>query len=281
MDILGGSLDLSPDGGRVAFTRGVLGKSDIWVTDLARGITSPLTFDPNPEAGIGWSSDGRYIVYGTPQHGSRNIYRKAATGEGGAELLAKIDEEPDRLRPSLDLSRDGGFLLFSTRSNQKTGIDLAVIPLAGKREPVVLVADEGNQISPSFSHDMRWIAYTSYESGRPEIWVRPFVPPGSAAGTGKWRVSKDTGSQPRWRRDAREIFFRPNGPFTVIMAADVLPGPPFTTGAPHQLFQIPVPANVPWTVDAEGKRFLAAMPEVVNDVSAITVWLNWQGGLKQ
>jgi hypothetical protein len=67
-----------------------------------------------------------------------------------------------------------------------------------------------NENQGSFSPDMRWIAHTSTESGRQEIYVRPFAPSGAAPAVsgGKWQVSKDGGTAARWRVDGRGLFFR-------------------------------------------------------------------------
>jgi hypothetical protein len=127
-----------------------------------------------------------------------------------------------------------------------------------------------------------WVGYVSNESGRYEIYVRPFVAPGPSLGEGKWQVSKDGAAVgiPRWRSDGKEILF--SAPNNAMMAVDVNgSGAAFQMGAPKQLFI--APANAGWDVTADGKRFLmsVAAPATQNTQTPITVVLNWQADLKR
>jgi serine/threonine-protein kinase len=154
------------------------------------------------------------------------------------------------------------------------------LPLEGERKPVRLLATEFNEGNASFSPDMRWIAYQSNESGRAEIYVRPFTASPPALGQGKWQVSKDGGTLARWRAEGKEIIFRaPNG---APMAVDVSgSGAAFQSGVPKQLF--PPPAGTgDWDVTADGKRFLIAIaPSQQTNDEPITVVLNWKASLKR
>jgi hypothetical protein len=141
---------------------------------------------------------------------------------------------------------------------------------------------EFNEGNGSFSPDARWIAYTANESGRPEVYVRPFAAPGSGAATasGRWQVSKDGAATfpPRWRADGRELYFRTvNG---TPMAVSLETGPTLQAGIPRRLFTLP-PNVGAWTVTADGKRILAAMLEQQNAQEPITVVLNWEAGVKR
>jgi hypothetical protein len=137
---------------------------------------------------------------------------------------------------------------------------------------------------------MRWIAYTSNESGRLEVYVRPFLASGASGGSGstgapslgegKWQVSKDGGELAKWRADGKELIFRAlNGS---PMAVDVTTtGAAFQAGVPKQLFA-PPPNVGDWDVTADGKRFLAAVPPVQQTTQTpITVVLNWQAALQK
>jgi Tol biopolymer transport system component len=105
-----------------------------------------------------------------------------------------------------DWSRDGRFLLYEEQS-AKGGSDLWVLPMegAGERKPAPFLTTRSNERMGRFSPDGRWIAYASDESGRPEIYVRPFPVP--AGGGGTWTVSQGGGFAPRWRRDGTELFY--------------------------------------------------------------------------
>jgi serine/threonine protein kinase len=104
-------------------------------------------------------------------------------------------------------SRDGRFLLYYTQT-PRPGADLWILPTQGDRKPVQLLATNFNEADAIFSPDMRWIAYSSNESGRTEIYVRPFVSSGPSGapsfGEGKWQVSSPNGA-----RMAGRLSFRP------------------------------------------------------------------------
>jgi serine/threonine-protein kinase len=148
-----------------------------------------------------------------------------------------------------------------------------------------LLGTQFNEGRATFSPDMRWIAYASNESGRGEVYVRPFVPAGPSGapslGEGKWQISRDGGNYPKWRADGKEIIFQapPNG--TRKMAVDVKAnGAAFEAGVPQQLFV--TQADNGWDVTGDGKRLLLAVPEVQHATQVpITVVLNWQAQLKK
>ena len=180
-------------------------------------------------------------------------------------------------------SHDGRFLLYTAANVPKTGSDLWVLPLEGDRKAVPLLRTDFNEGLGDFSPDGRWVAYVSNESGRNEIYVRPFVasgPSGPSLGEGKWQVSKDGGTNPRWRADGKEIIFS-FGP--AIMSVDVNgSNAGFQMGTPKQLFR--GPGNNGWDVTGDGKRFLMIVPPNQGMQTAptpITVVLNWQAELKK
>jgi hypothetical protein len=209
------------------------------------------------------------------------IYEKASSGAGDEKELLK---KPGEVKIPASWSRDGRFLLYYTLQSPKTLQDLWVLPLEGDRKPALLLGTEFQEREGSFSPDMRWIAYTSNESGRTEVYVRPFLASGSSGapslGEGKWQVSKDGGTLAKWRADGKELIFRaPNGsPMAVDVTAT---GAAFQAGVPKQLFALP-PNVGDWDVAADGKRFLAAVPPVQQTTQTpITIVLNWEAGLKR
>jgi hypothetical protein len=137
-----------------------------------------------------------------------------------------------------------------------------------------------NENQASFSPDMRWIAYTSTESGRQEIYVRPFAPSGAAPAVSgeKFQVSKDGGTAARWRADGKELFFRAliNGS---PMAVDVESTPAFRADIPKRLFAMST--NPPWIPTPDGQRFLVAMAPQRDVQEPVTIVLNWESGLKR
>jgi dipeptidyl aminopeptidase/acylaminoacyl peptidase len=149
-----------------------------------------------------------------------------------------------------------------------------------------LLATDFNEREAAFSPDMHWVAYASNESGRDEVYVRPFTasgPSGAPAfGEGKWQVSKDGGNGPKWRADGKEIIFQapPNG--TAKMVVEVKSnGSALEIGIPQKLFQAPI--DYGWDVTSDGKRFLLSVPPQGQQAAQIpiTVVLNWPAQLKK
>jgi len=270
---------LSPDGTRAAgrdTAQGVAG--DIWLLDFTRGgVRTRLTFSRNSGTFPVWSPDGGRIAFSAGSNG--DIYEKAASGAGEEKLLLKSPT----IKVPTSWSRDGRFLLYFTIGS-KTANDLWVLPLEGQQagKPALLLGTEFVEELGSFSPDGRWVAYLSTETGRYEIYVRPFVADGPLFGDGKWQLSTGgaaTDKPPRWRSDGKEIIFTaPNG---TIMAVDVnAGGSAFAPGVPHPLFT--PPANRGWDVTADGKRFLVQVqPGQQNTQPPITVVLNWAADLKR
>jgi hypothetical protein len=131
-----------------------------------------------------------------------------------------------------------------------------------------------------FSRDAHWVVYSSDESGRNEVYVRPFPD----ANGGKWMISNGGGSQPRWRGDGREIVYVSQE--GRLMAVKVGAGPVFRPSAPEPLFQVGIRAALPapfwtWDVTADGKLFVAAVEPQSAGNAPITVVLDWQAALKR
>jgi eukaryotic-like serine/threonine-protein kinase len=147
---------------------------------------------------------------------------------------------------------------------------------------------EFTQALGRFSPDGRWIAYASDESGRSEIYVRPFdasFAMGSSANgggpvTGKWMVSKDGGNVPLWRRDGKELFYLSNDGMAI--SVEVNTHGVFEAGVPKSMFKVPTGVLF-WDVSSDGKRFLMAAPSATNAGAPpkFTVVLNWQSALKK
>jgi Tol biopolymer transport system component/predicted Ser/Thr protein kinase len=253
---------------------------DIWTLDFARGVRTRLTFRQSSGSGPVWSPDGSRIAFAAG-NAEDTLYVKASNGAGDeSELLKKSAE----IKEPNSWSRDGRFLLYNTFNVPKTVQDLWVLPLEGDRKPTLLLGTEFNEREGSFSPDMRWISYLSNESGRAEVYVRPFLASGPSGapslGEGKWQVSKDGGRLAKWRADGKELIFR--GPNGSPMAVDVTAaGAAFQAGVPKQLFVLP-PNVGDWDVTADGKRFLVAVPPAQQTAETpITVVLNWEAALKR
>jgi Tol biopolymer transport system component len=192
------SFCFSHDGTRLIYDAADLatGSVDIWQMELASGTPSRLTHEAAVDFFPVCSPTGDEIVFASLRTGPPDLYRASLSAPGGEKPLLDL---PAATIPS-DWSRDGRYLLFLPLS-LKTQRDIWVLPLDGgaPREVIATPADER---SARFSPDGRWLAYSSNESGRFEVFVTAFPPTGA-----KWQISPSGGHQPQWSLDGRELFY--------------------------------------------------------------------------
>ncbi len=274
------AVSLSPDDSRVALSSGgvdELGNFDVWVHDLARGVASRLTFDPALELSQIWSPDGKRMVFSSSRGGGAfDLYVKPTSGAGDAELLLATDH----VKGPRSWSRDGRSILY-VELRPTTDWDLWVLPLEGERKPVPYLRTEFNEVLGQFSPDGRWIAYVSDESRRDEVYVQPYPVDG-----GKWQVSTDGGSQPRWRDDGKELYYL--APGDTIMAVDIDATETFRPGVPSALFSVEgmnssttASAYFHYDVSNDGRRFLIDVVSEEGEQALVTVVQNWQAELER
>jgi serine/threonine-protein kinase len=196
----------APDGQRLAVDVQTSGNTDVWVYEWARDVPTRLTFEPGPDRNPVWTPDGRRIAFASQPRPdpNQNIYWKRADGTGDMQRLTNGPnaQVPVSWHPS------GKYLAFY-ESNLMTGNDLMILPIEGDEasgwkpgKPTPFLNTPANEREAAFSPDGRWLAYESTESGRYEVYVRPFPGPG-----GKWQVSTNGGLTPTWSRTRRELFF--------------------------------------------------------------------------
>ena len=245
---------LSPDGKRLSLTVLKDGNFDIWVYDLERGVPTRLTFDDAPETEQVWSPDGRFLAFSSGRAGADNLYRKRADGSGEEERLTTSD---DPMWPNA-WSADGRTIAISAMG-PNGNFDVTMLSLADKKvEPVV--NSNFREADPAISPDSRWVAYSSNESGRLEVYVRPYP-----SGAGRWQVSDNGGAFPRWAGNGRELFYRVDDG---LMSASIEGmGDSLRTGKPTRLFTgafrggatgIAIGGNTfaDYDVSADGQRFV-------------------------
>jgi Tol biopolymer transport system component len=267
------SYRLSPDGRKVvtAIFDPDAGNIDLWIHDLERGTASRFTFEPGADDGPLWSTDGADVIFLSGSDEGSRLIRRNASGAGASEVLMTSE---GLIFPG-DLSPDGRHLLYMTNSAE-TSWDIWSLPLDGSGEASPLLNSEFVEVRPTFSPDGKWFAYNSMESGRSEIYVRPFPGPG-----GQWQLSTEGGSEPKWSADGREIYYIDSGNNLVTVPVDA--GATFSAGLPEILFTppfFPVTQRERYVVSADGQRFLILSTASGESVRPTTVVLNWHVGLE-
>jgi serine/threonine protein kinase/Tol biopolymer transport system component len=264
---------LSPDDRHVAFEPA----RDIFLFDMERSVTSRFVSTAAADFAPLWSPDGRTIAFASSRDPSGNnsptsllagnLYGRAVGTVGEDTLLLKTDVGKT---PS-DWSRDGRYLAYDS------GNDVWALPLteSGAATPLRVTDTRFVEINARFSPDGRWIAYQSNESGiRFEVYIQSFPNLG-----GKQQVSASGGSQPRWGRDGRELFYI--APDLTLMSVSLKPaGTDLRASTPVPLFQVRVSQGNPdYEVSRDG-RFLLNIP-ASEQTARLTVIHNWMAGLKQ
>ena len=267
------NIALSPDEKRVAATllTGTPENRDVWLIDIGRSVSSRLTSDPANDVLPLWSPDGSRIVFGSTRQ-PIGIYVRSAGGGGKDDLLLKGEEGTN----PIDWSRDGRFILYFVQSSGS--FKLGVLPTDGDKKPYPLTETTFNSDHGAFSPDVKWVAYTSNESGREDVYVQAF--PGKG---GSYRVSRNGGSQPMWRGDGRELFFL--APDSTMMAVSISTANGFEAGIPQALFAsgaVNFTGNRrQYAVTHDGQRFLINLPQQRATPTPLTVVVNWQAAFQR
>ena len=258
-----GDVELSPDGRRVVASvlDPALNTRDLWVFDPERGVRSRLTLDPGDDVAPVWSPDGATVLFATNRGGHFDLYRKTVDGVGAeTPVLADASEKyPTGWTP------DGRAAVFWSFDADRAGLSL--LPLAGEQRPSSMLDGFANagRVAP----DGQWLAYHSGQSGVPEVYVVPFP-----SASRRWQVSSLGGTMPRWRGDAKEIFYASRDNRLMAVAVGEKDGA-LVPGTPHPLFEArPVGPRSFFAVSPDGQRFL------VNSLqgdgrSSITLVQNW------
>jgi serine/threonine-protein kinase len=212
---------ISPDGKRIAVSRLREGNWDIWVHDIERQVSTRLTFPASTETEQIWSPDGQELMYSSDRHGPDGLFRKAADGSGDERLVAKTDTA------TWASGWTPQYVTYTTLV--KNGLDAGMIAAEGAK-PQTLLAGTFDEADPVISPDGRWLAYTSTESGQPEVYVRSFP-----SGGGRWQISDGGGAYPRWNRNGRELFFR--SARGIMAAAIETSGAGLRAERPRKLFE--------------------------------------------
>ena len=271
-------VSLSPDASRAVMSvmNAELGTRDLWIQDLVRGTRERVSVEPSDEFAPVWSPQGDRIIYASVRQGAIELFERRASSssaerkvETGASTLGKF---------AASWSPDGRALLYVAGGRILARSDIYVVnPDGGPASPWLESAFVETQ--PRFSRDGRFVAYSSNESERLQVYVRPFPGPGTAT-----RISINGGTWPRWGADDREILFlSPEGALMAVSAT--VKGSTITVDEPRELFKVrPRPQGrldgFPYDVTADGQRFLFNTFVEHAGSSGLTLLTNWTAAVR-
>jgi serine/threonine protein kinase len=245
---------LSPGGDRLVFSRPDAhdGNRDLWIAELTRGIVAPLTTNPANDWTEVWSPSGSQILFSSDRTGAAQFvtFIKKSLDPGADEFPTTLPSDPS------DWSPDGNWMAFGSHD--------ILVASAKDFHSFPYLATPFEESGARFSPDTKWLAYSSDESGRSEVYIRPFS--GAPAGAGKIQVSIDGGDFPVWRKDGREVFFMSadnaiNGvDLSNLRSTHTVPAPvKLFRACPQTMPSGTAGSKTPWTYTfdtQDGNRFL-------------------------
>jgi Tol biopolymer transport system component/tRNA A-37 threonylcarbamoyl transferase component Bud32 len=256
----------SPDGKLLALTVR-LPDPDIWIYDIERGALRRITFAPGEDELPVWSPDGKHIAYSS--NGRQQAFMVAVDGSGKDEPLMKNDTHFHLQSWSPD-----GKLIAYERLGSSGNFEIWMLPMEGERKPYAYLTSQFNVDQPAFSVDGKWLAYTSNESGRSEVYAQRFPGPGE-----KVQVSTDGGSNPVWSRDGKQLVYESAG---TLWATEVMVSP-FRVGKSRVLYQGDIwndAAGPNYALAPAGKRIVVVERAKDPDGGNVKVVLHWNQELQ-
>ena len=272
----------SPDGRRLAVSIDSGKGMDISIHDFDRDTTSPVTFNAASNTDAVWTSDGTHFVFRSRGSGTWGLWWMRADGVGSPQALTSGEIQDLSANA---LSPQGDWLIYAQVSSG-TGSDLWVMPIDRSDpdrpkpgQPQPFLKTPASEVRPAFSHDGRWVAYSSNESGIMQVYVRTFEPSASGA-EGKWRISSVEGIGPIWSRNGRQLFYHSQNR---IMVADfVVRGRSFVASQPRVWSTQPLLATGFTNLDLapDGRFAVVPAPNTLAKVR-MTVLLNFFDELRR
>jgi len=271
---------VSPDGKLLAFeVEGV--NHDLYTYDPARDVTTKLTTDGVSHAPV-WAPDGKRIAFRSWKAGTMTMWWMPADRSAPEERITTVGAR----QGLVSFSPDGQYAAFNQMESDGTGVNIWVLPMTGDRTPRPFIKSKFHEASARFSPDGKWVAYCTNESGRPEVFVQPWPGPGP-----KIQISSDGGTDPIFRRDGKELYYR-NGDKMMVVA--ITTQPTFQASRPQLLWEgsyshgmssscgPPGTTEASYDVTADGQRFLMVKDRDQDAASTrVVVVLNFSEELKR
>jgi serine/threonine-protein kinase len=262
---------ISPDGRRIAVTiDGAFSK--LWVLDIERGTFARASQLAGDQDRAQWTPDGGRVTMGVDTTGSGTVRLFTASADGSSDATVLVENAP--AVHALNWSPDGRWLLYG-QTGATTGRDVWIYSRDARTSKPWL-ENPPNEFSASFSTDGKWVAYVSDESGRAEVYVRPFPGPGS-----RTQISIDGGSAPVWSRDGRELFFAKGD---TLFTTAVSLGRKLTIGPVRPLFSGPYSFDeviVNYDVMPDAQHFVVPRSRIDSAPRRLELVLNWFEELKR
>jgi serine/threonine protein kinase len=269
------NLALSPEGNRLAVgvVRG--GRSELWVKNLRTGSLTRISAGGTQNYRPSWPPSGRDVMFTSDQQGGITAYHVPADGSA----------PPTQLLPAVNMSideaewpNDGTWIIF--RGGSGGGRDIYAIRPGIDSVERAIINSPAEEFSPALSPDGRWLAYASDETGRTEVYVRPFPNTGLARHT----ISHNGGTEPRWSHSGRELFFR-DGAHNFV-AAEVATGDVFRVNTERALFSVrnytSDNRNHSYAIAPDDQSFIFIAPTDASfPTSQVIITLNWFRELKE
>jgi Tol biopolymer transport system component len=254
---------------RNAVTRTVSGGNQIWLKQITTGSLSLLSHDlANADRPV-WTTDGKRVAFLATRNGRRTAWVRRADGSASAEPASPGGTRLDEIA----FDPLGRFTLLRTEGYSAGSRHLLVVKNGTDTIPRTLIPSRYDHFAMTLSPNGHWLAYASSESGTDEVYVRPFPSVDSA----RFVISVGGGSEPVWRRDGAELFFR--GPHGEMFAVPVSTAGRFVNGTPNRLFAttgLAVEENYRiYDVHPDGKRFLMVQSGGF-DATQLNVIFNWR-----
>jgi serine/threonine-protein kinase len=269
---------LSPDGRQLAITIGTPGRNDVWVKQLDAGPLTRLTFDGTLNYRAAWTPDGRSLSFSSDRDGQTHLFQVRADGSSKPERI--MAQDTTQIDESL-WSADGRWLVYRAGVVDATR-DIYARATSGDTTRHVIAAGAFDEYAPALSPDGRWLAYVSVESGREEVYVRPFPD----AGRARRQVSTSGGTEPVWSHSGRELFYLSATDSLIAVETPGGAGPEFVAGPARALFSTRAlrvdPYHRSYEVTPDDRGFIMLQ----NDSSAagpgtLAITLNWLDGARE
>ncbi len=265
---------LSPDGRRIAADVFDTARNnfEVWIFDAASGVGNKFASSNFGDMSPVWSPQGDRIAFASNRRtkgAKRDLWVKRLDGSPEEPLIESSDD-----RSPEDWSPDGRYLSVSTiPAAGKRNTQIWIAETAGEHKVVPFSADADTQGASRFSPDGRWVAFGTNESGKFEIYVRPFP-----EGPGRWQISTSGAGNAVWRRDGKELYYESLD--FKVMAVPISVSPTFHAGAPSTLFDLRSGASSFLDVSADGQKFLVGLAQNDQITPPFNLVLNWKGLLK-